>query len=76
MGVIIFCFVSVLLIWALAVMVVSKFFRALAVAGVGAMLLSIASRSDRPTWLTFVGCSLLAVPIVTTFRKTIFGERG
>ena len=63
-----------LFVWAIGLLVVSGFFRGMAVAGLGAELLNIAGGAHDPVWLVSVAVGLLAFPLVTIFRKTIFGH--
>jgi len=76
MAVMLFFCASLLLLWAIGLLVVSSFFRGMAVAGLGAELLNIANTAGDPVWLVSVSLGFLAFPLFTTFRRTIFGHFG
>jgi hypothetical protein len=47
----------------------------MALAGVGAVLLNIASQHGNPLWLVGAGLFLLLFPMATIFRRQLFGEQ-
>jgi hypothetical protein len=74
MGLIVVALAAILLLWALALITVSAFFRGMAIAAVGASLLNIAAHEGFPPALSTIGALLLVLPMVTTFKRLIFGE--
>jgi hypothetical protein len=74
MAVLLFLGLCLVFIWAISLLVVSKFFRGMAVAGLGAELLNIASNANNPVWLVTVAIGFMALPLLTTFRRLIFGH--
>jgi hypothetical protein len=74
MGIIVFCAACVALLWALLLLAVSAFFRGMALIALGATLLNIASHDHYPIWMLVIGGGFLLLPLMTVFRRAIFGE--
>ena len=74
MGVLFFIVVSIALVWALLLLAVSSFFRGVAFAAIGAIILNIARGNHYPPVLIIVGVSFLLLPVFTLFKRAIFGE--
>jgi hypothetical protein len=73
MSVIVFGLLTIALIWLLALLAVSAFFRGMAIASLGGVFLNIASNNDYPVWLVIIAIALLLLPMVTVFRRFIVG---
>jgi hypothetical protein len=74
MAVLLFFGLCLMFIWAISLLVVSKFFRGMAVAGLGAELLNIANNANDPIWLITVAVGFMALPLLTTFRRLVLGH--
>lgn len=74
MSVIVFFVACTALLWGLLLLAVSTFFRGMALAGIGATFINIAHDNHDAAWLIVVGAAFILFPVVTMFRRQIFGE--